>query len=653
MLRSASVRAAALLAIVSCLATTRGAFAEETPAAIDRMVGRRVADFTLKDATSGRDVRLYGFGGKAGAVLVFVGTECPVGDLYLPRLVELGREYGPKGIVFLGVASDAGDTDETLAAKAKEFGVDFPILKDRGNVVADSVMAERTPEVLVLDGTARIRYRGAIDDQYAVGARKPAPGRNHLREALDAVLARRPVEVKATAVAGCLIQREPPKAVADKPAPPRVRAPSVAVRAAREAAEAGVGDVGAVTYAGAAAKILQEKCQSCHRPGQVGPFSLLSYDDARKHSAMIREVVDDRRMPPWHADPRFGSFANDRSLTAEERAKLLAWVDQGAPLGDAREVPPPRTFSEGWSIGEPDLVFEIPEVQTIPAQGVLDYVRVRVPSGLKEDTWVRAAEATPTDRSVVHHIIVYVDDHTKQRRPGLGGSHLCGYAPGDMPSVYAEGTAKKIPAGSDLVFEIHYTPNGLVRKDRSKLGLILAKGPVTREAYTLPIAQPRFVIPPNEPNVPVSSSMKVPRELRLLAFMPHMHVRGKDFRYTVTKPGGGPEVVLSVPAYDFGWQSYYTLKEPMTLPKGTVIDCLAHFDNSAANPANPDPSKTVRWGDQTFEEMMIGYIDVDLPVGEPIDRRSLRNPEPSALRTLQAFLGGGSPKKAGGEPPTR
>ena len=307
-------------------------------------------------------------------------------------------------------------------------------------------MADRTPEVLVLDASARIRYRGAIDDQYSVGARKPAPTRQHLREAIEAVLARRPVEVAATEVAGCLIERVEPKPEADRPGSPRVRTPSAELRALRDADGPKPEDVGPVTFASHAAAIVQEKCQSCHRPGQVGPFPLTNYDEVRKHSAMIREVVDDRRMPPWHADPRHGVFANDRSLSAEQRARLLAWIDQGTPLGDPKDLPAAKAFPEGWSIGEPDLVFEIPEVQSIPAQGVMDYVRVRVPTNFKEDVWVRAAEAMPSDRSVVHHIIVYVDDHTKKRRAGLGGSHLCGYAPGDMPSDYPEWTAKKIAA---------------------------------------------------------------------------------------------------------------------------------------------------------------------------------------------------------------
>jgi hypothetical protein len=340
----------------------------------------------------------------------------------------------------------------------------------------------------------------------------------------------------------------------------------------------------------------------------VGPFPLEKYDDARGHAAMIREVVDDRRMPPWHADPRYGKFSNDRRLSPRERSTLLAWVDHGAPLGDPAALPAPRTFPEKWTIGTPDAVFEIPAPQVVAAQGTLDYVHVRVPTHFKEDRWIQAAEAQPGDRAVVHHIIVYVDDHGGRRRRG-GEAHLCGFAPGDLPTVLPAGTAKKIPAGSDLIFQIHYTPNGTMRTDRSRVGFIYAKAPVEHQAYTHGIAQRRFLIPPGADNYPVASSFTFPRDAHLLSFMPHMHLRGKSFEYRATYPDGTSEVLLSVPAYDFGWQTAYALATPKAMPKGTRIDCQAHYDNSAGNPANPDPKRAVTWGDQTFEEMMIGYID--------------------------------------------
>jgi hypothetical protein len=402
-------------------------------------------------------------------------------------------------------------------------------------------------------------------------------------------------------------------------------------------------EVGPVSFATDVESILQNKCQSCHRPGRVGPFSLLTYDDARKHSAVIREVVEERRMPPWHADPRYGHFANDRSLTAKDRATLLAWVDQGTPRGDTKERPPPRTFSEGWEIGQPDVVFELPETYYVPAQGVVSYVYFRVPTKFTEDRWVQAAEAVPGDRSVVHHIIVYVADNS----PGSGRRpmHFTGYAPGDAPSNFPAGSAKKIPAGADLLIQVHYTPNGQVRTDRSKVGFVFAKKKPAREAFTIGIANPDLLIPARSDNVAVASSLVLKSDARLLGLFPHMHLRGKDFKFTVTKPGESPQVLLSVPAYDFGWQTYYNLAEPMSLPKGTRVDCLAHFDNSESNPYNPDPTKLVRWGEQTFEEMMIGYLDMDVPIGMPVLQGTdfLPTFEKASFVTIQAlrrFVGG-------------
>jgi hypothetical protein len=330
---------------------------------------------------------------------------------------------------------------------------------------------------------------------------------------------------------------------------------------------------------------------------------------------MIAEVVDDRRMPPWHADPRYGRFRNDRHLSPRERATLLAWVEQGAPLGDPAKMPPPRTFPDGWEIGTPDIIFELPEPQTVAAQGTIPYIYVRVPTHFKEDVWVQAAEARPGDPAVVHHIVVAIDDHSGKRR-GMGEGHLCGTAPGDMPTVLPPGTAKLIPAGADLIFQMHYTPVGTVHTDRSRVGLILAKGPVEHRVYTRAVGQRDFVIPPGADDYPVDSTFTFPRDAHLYSFMPHMHLRGKTFKYTATYPDGSSEVLLSVPAYDFGWQSVYMLTEPKAMPKGTRIDCHATFDNSEANPSNPDPTKAVAFGEQTWEEMMIGWLDYidDAPV---------------------------------------
>ena len=417
--------------------------------------------------------------------------------------------------------------------------------------------------------------------------------------------------------------REAPRSVPVQCATVRPAHPEI--KAAFKATEAPVA-VGAVTFAADVAPILQQKCQSCHRPGQVAPFSLLTYDHARRWAGPIREAVEDRRMPPWHADPRYGRFANDRSLTVRQRATLLAWVDQGRPLGAPQDLPQPRTFPEGWTIGTPDVVLQMPEPYTVAAQGILPYQRFRVPTGFTHDVWVQGAEVRPGDRAVVHHICVFLaSDQPYSEGLGDARRELVCYAPGDLPTVFPPGTAKLIPAGATLIIEVHYTPIGVPRTDRSSLGLILARAPVTRRAFTKGISQKSLAIPPGVANHAVEASFTFPVDAHLLSLMPHMHLRGKDFRYTAVYPDGRTEILLSVPGFDFGWQSVYRLVEPKPMPRGTRVDCLAHFDNSADNPANPDPTKTVRWGEQTFDEMMIGFIDYfeDTPI----------TPTPLALRS--------------------
>jgi peroxiredoxin len=634
------------LAFVALLWPARAVSADQSGSQpelpIERGLMQRLSNFNLKDATTGRAHTLYGYQGRKAIVLVFLGNDCPVGNLYVPRLVELDREYRKQGVVFLGINSNAHETEKDIARFAGERAISFPVLKDHENKVADAALVERTCEAIVLDGFARIRYRGAVDDQYQQGKAKDAPDHTYLRDALTAILNNQPVKSPATKVAGCLLDRAPLKPIAQANGP-RVRAAAPEVMAELAAREKEhPTEVGNVSYASDVATIIQNKCQTCHRPGQVGPFSLLTYDDARKHSAMIKEVVDERRMPPWHADPRYGHFVNDRSLSAKERATLLAWVNSGTPLGDPKRLPPSRTWSQGWTIGKPDVVFELPETYYVPAQGVVSYVYFRVPTHFKEDMWVQAAEAIPGDRSVVHHIIVYVND-SSPGRTNPGGRrrpmHFTGYAPGDAPSVFPEGTAKRIRAGADLLFQVHYTPIGRVRTDRSKLGLVFSKKKPTREAFTIGIANPDLLLPARTDNIAVASSLVLSSNARLLSLFPHMHLRGKDFKFTITKPNESPQVALSVPAYDFGWQTYYVLADPMELPKGTTVDCLAHFDNSDNNPYNPDPSKMVRWGEQTFEEMMIGYLDMDVPVGQPIPSGTDFTPstERAAMNTFQAL----------------
>ena len=450
----------ALLALLTTAAAPRSNAADDGEAPpIDRMIGERVANFALTDVRTGRRVGLYGFYGKKAVVIVFTGTECPIGNTYLPRLVALSEKYGDEGVAFLAINANASESVEEVAKHADEYKVGFPVLVDPSGRAAGSLQAERTCEALVLDGTAKLRYRGAIDDQYGYGVRKAEPEVGYLADAIEAVIKGERPDPAATPVVGCPIERDGSMASNL----PTVRgAPEVVVEALAELEpEIDPESIGPVTYNAEVGPILRNRCSGCHRPGQVGPFALLDYGDAKRWSASIGEVVDDRRMPPWHADPRFGEFHNDRHLSPIERATLIAWADQGAPEGDpaaspAVEAEPEATddatsasVAEGWSIGAPDVVFEIPEPYTVQADGALPYQHFRVKTNFAEDRWVSAIQTKPTARAAVHHIIVYLEepgDNGRNRDGFEGMEHLVGYAPGDVPSIFPEGAAKKVPA---------------------------------------------------------------------------------------------------------------------------------------------------------------------------------------------------------------
>jgi peroxiredoxin len=550
-------------------------------------LGQVIPDFRLKD-TKGQAVTLASFGDKKAVVVIFVGTECVINNAYLPRLAELCRAYEPQGVQCLAVNSNQQDEVQRIAEFARENEIPFPVLKDQGGRVADLFGAQRTPEAFVLDGRRAIRYRGRIDDRFGIGYKRAQPTRHDLAIALDEVLAGKPVTQPVSPVAGCYIGRESkPKTDAQ------------------------------VTYAKDIAPIVQRNCQECHRPGQVAPMALLTYGDVSAWAETIREVVTEKRMPPWFADEHYGKFSNDRSLPEQERKTLLAWVDQGCPKGDDKDLPPPRAFYPGWTIGKPDVVFTMREqdayeVPTVGPKNGIEYQYFEVETGFTEDKWVERAEAKPGATAVVHHIIVFVVPPERKFIPRQGnGRVLCGTAPGDMPMILPAGYAKKVPKGAKLVFQMHYTANGKAAKDRSAVGIIFAKEPPRHEVHSLPVLNQGIRIPAGADNYECTATYQVRNPpSSVLSFMPHMHLRGKDVKCEVVYPDGKRETALWVPRYDFNWQSAYRLETPLELGIGSKVIWTAHFDNSARNPNNPDPTREVRWGDQTWEEMMIGWTDV-------------------------------------------
>ena len=359
-----------------------------------------------------------------------------------------------------------------------------------------------------------------------------------------------------------------------------------------------------ITFSKDVAPIFYQSCTECHRAGEIAPMSLINYKEARPWAKAIKEQVLNKQMPPWHADPKHGEWINDRRLSQQAIDTIVAWVDGGAKEGDAKDLPAVPKYTDGWIIGKPDQTFSIPE-QSIPADGVVAYQYFTVPTNFKEDRWITAAEVRSTGRESVHHVIVSVQEPGATSRDGR---LLVGFAPGEQPAMFQPGFAKKIPAGSNLVFQVHYTPSGQALKDISTVGLIFAKSPIKYAVVTRAVLEARFVIPAGNPNYEVKSSYTFNEPAHLYSYMPHMHVRGKDFEFKAVFPDGTSKTLLSVPKYDFNWQTYYVAKEPEALPKGTRIECVAHFDNSTNNRFNPDATKDVRWGDQTWEEMMIGWI---------------------------------------------
>jgi hypothetical protein len=397
--------------------------------------------------------------------------------------------------------------------------------------------------------------------------------------------------------------------------------------------------------------VLQKNCQSCHRPGEAAPMSFLTYETARPWAKAIKTAVASRKMPPWHADPAHGKFVNDRRLSEKEIATLVSWADSGAKPGNTKDAPKPLQFTQGWEIGQPDLILEMPTAFEIPSSGTIDYQYVAIPTNFKEDKWVQIAEARPDDRERVHHIIAFIREPgsaymkdlpegvpmtakqiyelaKKNAPPGSrveGGNNgfsdmLVGFAPGTPPAAFKPGQAKLVKAGSHIVLQMHYTANGKPGKDRSRIGMIFSKVPVQERVISLASGNNRFEIPPNDPNYRVDSSFTLQEKATLIGMLPHMHLRGKSFQYTAIYPTGEKEILLSVPKYDFNWQNFYELEKPKILPAGTKIDCVAHYDNSPNNPSNPDPTKAIRFGEQSWDEMMLGFFDVAIATDiKPID----------------------------------
>ena len=388
----------------------------------------------------------------------------------------------------------------------------------------------------------------------------------------------------------------------------------------------------APTFTKDVAPILYRNCVGCHRRGEIGPMSLMTYDEARPWARAIERQVVARTMPPWHADAPHGTFENERGLTQAEIDTLAAWAQHDAPRGDPKDAPPPPSFADGWTIGTPDLIVSMPEPYAVPARGTIDYQYFEAPVTLTEDRWIEAMEVRPGARAVVHHVIVYEREPTPSRRvriaeqdptvaatppqpgeqPRQVGYQLAAVATGTEASVFRPGTARLLKAGATLTFQMHYTTNGTAAMDQTRVGFRFAKRPPEHELRSFNMINGSFVIPAGAADYRVEASARFLEDVTVYAMLPHTHLRGKRWEYTLTYPDGRSQRLLTVPKYDFSWQTDYTFREPLVVPKGSVLTSVAWYDNSAANKANPDPTADVRWGDQTWQEMQFTAVLVSV-----------------------------------------
>ncbi|MCR9201675.1 MAG: redoxin domain-containing protein [Planctomycetaceae bacterium] len=561
------------------------------------------------EATSlnGGTFRLAPGAGSDWTVVCFLGAECPMAKLYAGHLQQLSAEYASRGVTFVGINSNRQDSVQDVRRYVDVHAVKFPFIKDRDNVIANRFGAERTPEVYVLDAELQVRYHGRIDDQYSPGVARQNAASRYLINALEDLLAGREVAVPETKLEGCFIGK--------------------VVR------EENVTD-NDVTYAKDVVPVLNRHCVECHREGDIGPFAMNSYDEVAGWAATMMETIDDGRMPPWHADPQHGSFANARHMPEADRQILRDWIAGGVKPGDLTKVPPAPEFAHDWQMGrEPDLVVSMSQTMPVPRDGTVEYHYFVSTPVVEEDTWITAAEIRPGDRSVVHHAIVFIRPPDDTLMRGIGW--LTAYVPGQRLRPLPPGRARLIPKGSRLVFQMHYTPNGRETEDQTEIGLYIAKdrATVTHEVVTLMGINQEFTIPPNTPDHRVEAEVGwLPDDGELLAVAPHMHFRGRSFR--VFETGHKEEPLLNVTNYDFNWQHTYIFETPLKTRDLAGLRFEAGFDNSNANPFNPNADEYVTWGDQTWEEMAVAFYEVSMPRSSDWTGRLMGRPDDDGRPTL-------------------
>jgi thiol-disulfide isomerase/thioredoxin/mono/diheme cytochrome c family protein len=561
--------------------------AAESPqprAAAGAGIGRMVPEATFTDLSGGSRQLSSLLKDSDFTVIAVTSPSCPLSQKFAPTLAALEDQWKSKGVRFVFIGAIESDPPEALGSLAKQHGWDGICTPDGKQDLLRALGAESTTEVFILDRARTLHYRGAVDDQYGIGYQKDAASRHYLEDALEAITQGQRPRLAATTAPGCALEMTPAAA----PVPTTL------------------------TWHREISRVIQRNCQECHRPGGTGPFEMMKMEDVTGHAAMIKKVITKGLMPPWFAAPQTGehviTWANDRSLSEADRGALLTWLAGERAVGDPSDAPVPLTWPQEWAMGTPDAIVELPTPVAVQPTGRMKYQYREVTTNFAEDRWVTGFEVRPTALAQVHHVLVFASA-PGQRRVVDGDDFFAAYVPGSNATLYPDGYAKKLPAGARLTFQLHYTPNGTAVEDRTRLGLKFGSGAPRYEVHVSAAKQHRFSIPAGAPNHEVKGALPVPFDSQILSFMPHMHMRGKAFRYDMVDPAGQRRELLSVPAYDFNWQLQYRSAEPVLAMTGSRIEATAWYDNSPENPNNPDATKTVTWGDQTEEEMMIGYLE--------------------------------------------
>jgi hypothetical protein len=532
-------------------------------------------------------------------VFFFVSTECPLANIYSPRMAELAREYSPKGVRFFLVDSNEADSEAKLKSYAAERSLRFATIKDRGTTLADHLGARATPEAVILDSKGEVRYRGRIDDN----KERTKVVRQDVREAIDDIIGGRAVRVARTQPAGCAIFRE---------------------KVAGAARDTG----SKLTFAEHVAPILNASCVSCHRTGEVAPFGLENYQQAKTWATQIKEYTARKLMPPWKAVAGHGDFHDARGLTDTQIATLARWADTGAAPGDLNRAPSPPKFpsADAWSLGTPDLVVQPVGDYHLGPEGPDVYRNFVIPAEFDEDRYVRAIEFKPGNRAIVHHVVAYIDPKRASLEldgkdsepgytvPGVGIGILNSmwgevWVPGRTPRFMPAGVGVRIPKGSKLVMQVHYHRNGAPQTDRTKMALFFSKEKPERIVTVFPVSNYNFELQPGNSRQVVKASMTVPADIHVRTMFPHMHLLGREMKVTATLPDGTKKPLIFVNDWDFNWQETYEYKQAVALPAGSRIDMEAVYDNSERNPHQVlSPPRKIRFGEQTTDEMCMAIM---------------------------------------------